>query len=46
MLTKQEHKRNPKYVDDSCRKLSTASQRTDSVKLGKGSNKVYDSARS
>ena len=43
---KHEHKRKPKYVDDSCRKLSTVSRRTDSVKFGKGSNRVYDSARS
>lgn len=44
--SKHEHKRKPKYVDDSCRKLSTVSRRTDSVQFGKGSNRVYDSARS
>ena len=47
MVSKQEHKRKPKYVDDSCRKLSTVTQRADSVQFGKGMHiGVYDRARS
>ena len=45
-VSKHEHKHKPKYIDDSCCKLSTVSRRTDSVQFGKGSNRVYDSARS
>ena len=35
MLSKQEHKRKPKYVDHSCRKLSIVTRRADSVQFGK-----------
>ena len=38
MVSKQEHKRKPKYVDDSCRKLSTVTERADSVQFGKGTS--------
>ena len=38
MVSKQEHKRKPKYVDDSCRKLSTVTRRADSVQFGKGTS--------
>ena len=38
MVSKQEHKRQPKYVDDGCRKLSTVTQRADSVQFGKGTS--------
>ena len=34
MVSKQEHKRKPKYVDDSCGKLSTVTQRADSAQFG------------
>ena len=35
MVSKEEHKRKPKYVDDSCGKLSTVTQRADSAQFGK-----------
>ena len=35
MLSKQEHKRKPKYVDHSCRELSIVTRRADSVQFGK-----------
>ena len=35
MLSKQEHKRKPKYVDHSCRKLSIVTRRADNVQFGK-----------
>ena len=38
MVSKQEHKRKPKYVDDSCSKFSTVTQRADSVQFGKGTS--------
>ena len=38
MVSKQEHKRTPKYVDDSCCKLSTVTQTADSVQYGKGTS--------
>ena len=38
MVSKQEHKRKPKYVDDSCSKLSTVIQRADSVQFAKGTS--------
>ena len=36
MASKQERKRKPKYVDDSCRKFSTVTRRADSVQFSKG----------
>ena len=45
MVSKEEHKRKPKYVDDSCGKLSTVTQRADSAQFGRHI-RVYDSARS
>ena len=35
MVSKEEHKRKPKYVDDSYGKLSTVTQRADSAQFGK-----------
>ena len=35
MLSKKEHKRKPKYVDHSCRKLSIVTRRADSAQFSK-----------